>query len=466
MKRRTFGLLSGTSMVALMGGGRAASAQASSEFATLSQTTLTPMGSERAGNAAGTIPAWTGGMTAVPAGIQWDPATEMTPDFWADESSLYTVDASNMAQYTGSLSAGVQTLIQKQGLSLKVYPTHRTAAYPQWVYDNILSNSTTAKLNPEGGRLGFTGGYGGFPFPIPDVNTPLDAGAQIMWNHITNWQGSSFRQTTGTFTLVDGQMTLTSGALLEYYFPYYQQSGNLSNYNGRIYYLTVKSYAPSNLAGGLVIVHYSTNPLQEPNVAWQLELGQGRLRMAPQLTYDTPSYFTNGISSDDELYGFNGALDEYDWKYIGKQEALVPYNNNKMRITPSKIAHGQKFLNPDVVRWELHRVWVVDATLHPGSRNVLAHRRFYVDEDTWTVVLADAWDAQGNIYKLDMTFNCVFPNLPGTVLLNSASYNLQTGDYTTVSGPWGDAPYNHPWTHGGVNESDFDPQTAAASAAY
>ena len=351
-------------------------------------------------------------------------------------------------------------------MTLKVYPTHRTAAAPQWVYDNIAANAGRAQLNPQGGRLGFTGGYGGVPFPIPDLSDPLAAGAQIMWNHSTRWAGTSWTYNVAAWVVQGGELVQTSGGTDKYKCPYYDPNGSLETYKG--YQIESYTYvtAPATSVGGEVIAKNATNPYSTPNIVWQLLAGQGRVRKAPDVAYDTPSVYTGGIANYDEYYGFNGALDRYDWKFIKKMELLIPYNNNKMRLTPAQDAHKAAFLNPDIVRWELHRVWLVEATLHPGERNALARRRLYVDEDTWTVAICDAWDGHGDIYKCDMTFNEVLPDLPGTVLLNTVSYNLQTSDYCSILGPWGDAPYSGPWVFGPVSDSAFDPQVMAGASAY
>ena len=74
---------------------------------------------------------------------------------------------------------GIQWMIKNVGFSLPVYPTHRTAAAPQYVYDNTALNVSRTQLNPNGGRLGFTGGYGGIPFPIIDTSDAQVAGAQV-----------------------------------------------------------------------------------------------------------------------------------------------------------------------------------------------------------------------------------------------------------------------------------------------
>jgi hypothetical protein len=465
MKRRKFNLLAGTSLMAMAASNEKATAQSTaSNFPTLSKTTLTPMGAERAGNAAGTIPAWTGGMTTVTEG--WNPETTLPPDFFADDALLYTVNSSNMAQYASLLSEGVQTLMQKQGFSLQVYPTHRTAAAPQWVYDNISQNAGRATLDPAGPQLGFSGGFGGIPFPVPDTSNPLAAGAQIIWNHTVQWRGTYLSLNAISWAVVRSVPVCSSKVAVSYYFPYYDAQYNVETFQGYLYYESIVSSYPNDQAGESVLLHVSMDPAKQPNITWALQLGLGRVRKAPELNYDTPSGYSNGMADYDEFFGFWGALDEYDWKYIGKQEMLVPYNNNKIVHVSNSVAVGPKFPNPNVVRWELHRVWVVEATLRPGRRNVLAKRRLYVDEDTWAVTLTDAWDANGNIYHHEMEYNLVCPQLPGVVFMNSVVFNLQTGDYAMVGGPSGDPPTNRPYRFDPLPISLFQPQTLAASSTY
>ena len=468
MKRRNFNLLAGASFAGASFSGLICG-RAFAQAADASQLglTLTPFGAERAGNAAGTIPAWTGGMTVVPAGISWDPNATLPPDFWADEQPLYEVNPENMAQYEALLTDGVKFQIQNKGMNLKVYPTHRTASAPQWVYDNAAANVTRAVLNPNGGRLGYTGAYGGIPFPILDTSDPYKAGAQAVWNHESRWGGSYLEQVSSTFVVIGGVRSLAQVSRAAFIYPFYQKGGSPSTYDGYLYKVGGPGqFAPANVAGDQTINYTSSNPIATPNVTWQLLAGQGRVRKAPEVEYDTPSTYADGICNYDEYYGFNGALNEYDWKLLGKQEMLVPYNNNKLANTPSAVAHGPKFINPDAMRWELHRVWVVEATLHPGERNVLARRKLYIDEDTWQAMIIDSWDAKGNIFHHGFTVNGVFPNLPGTIFTNVIVNNLQTGNYVSVTGAWGDAPYNAAWTFDPVPPSTFNPQTMAAAANY
>jgi hypothetical protein len=471
MNRRRFNLLAGSSLGSLpLIKAWSGKALAQTADASLLQSTLTPTGAERAGNAAGTIPAWTGGMTEIPSGISWNPEATLPPDWFASDAMRYEVNASNMAQYEALLTDGVKHMISAYGYTLQVYPTHRTAAAPQWVYDNIAKNVTRAALDAGGGRLGFTGAYGGVPFPIPDISKPFDAGAQIVWNHEARWCGSYEEIGTAGFVVVNGVVTLAQASHAWFVYPYYQQDGSPETYDGWLYKVGgpdgALEYAPATIAGQATVSYNGSNPLGQPNITWELLSGQGRVRKAPETEYDTPSGFVDGVSNFDEIYGFNGALDEYDWKYIGKQEMLVPYNGNKLFNTTSKVAHLPKFLNPDAVRWELHRVWVVEATVHPGRRNVLARRRLYIDEDNWTAVIIDAWDAENNLFRHLQTLSGVFPKLPGTIMTNIVDYNVQTTDYVTMQGPWADPPYNSPWTFKPSQQSYFNPQTMAAVANY
>jgi hypothetical protein len=469
MKRRKFGLLTGASLAGCALDSvptRSASAQTAADPALLT-TTLTPLGGERAGNAAGTIPAWTGGMTAVPAEYSsWDPSRQLPPDFWPDDKPLYVISPSNMSQYVNLLTEGLQTMVQKYGMTINVYQTRRTVAAPQWVYDNTAANVGRAKLDPKGGRFGFTGAYGGIPFPIPDSSDPFNAGVQAIWNHECRWEGPYANRTAGDFVVVGGVTTLSSANTTLQINPYYQQDGSVDTYDGYSYKLNNLQIAPANVVGGQIVHFESSNTSINANITWQLLAGQGRVRKAPEVSYDTPSAFSDGLCNYDEYYGFGGAADRYDWKMLGKQEMLVPYNCNKLLTLTSTEAHLPHFINPIGMRWELHRVWVVEATLHPGERNVMARRRFYIDEDCWTVMIADNYDANNALVHHIWVPTTVFPNVPALIATNAMAYNFLTNNYTSLGGPWADPPLNRPWTDTPIDSSTFNPQSMASSANY
>jgi hypothetical protein len=461
MKRRSFSFLTASSAAALSLGIAGPKRAAAADRAALLNTTLTPMGAERAGNADGSIPAWNGGLTQVPAGWR---AGDPMPDFFADDAKVLTIDASNMAQYQDRLTVGVMAMMQKYGYRIDVYPTHRTAAAPQYVYDNIAKNAVNAQSDPDGARLGFSGAYGGVPFPVPDSD-PLQAGAQIMWNHNCRWMGYQTSRPVASYVMNDGQLTLASGTTSIVDSPYYDPNGSLETYDGMIRRLRVNFFAPPAL-NGQQLTEWQPVDASRPLQVWQYLNGQGRIRKAPELTYDTPSSGADAVANYDEYFVFYGKEDRYDWKLLGKKEMYIPYNNNKMTKSTAENGHLPHFLNPDIVRWELHRVWVVDATLRDGERNVVPHRRYYVDEDTWHATLGDEWDGQGNIWKVDMMFVENRPELPATIFSNAVVYNLQSNEYVTLDGCWANPPYNLSLDSRPLPPNTFDPQSMAAEAQF
>ena len=432
MKRRKFGLLAGSALAtpailqpALV---QSALAQTAPDPALLT-TTLTPLGAERAGNADGSIPAWTGGVTAPPV----PPTTDINARMFEDEKPLFTVDSSNLAQYADLLTPGTQLLITKFGMHINVYQTHRTAAAPQWLYDNTAKNATRSVLEPAGGRFGFTGGYGGVPFPIINTAVPLDGGAQLIWNHLLNW--NTFEQDTNLsmgFVVTGGSKINTIGVAGHTIYPFFDPNGSPETYAG--YYSKMHAYfkLPESSRGQEDLTWHTSNQLLHPDITWSVVSGQGRVRKAPDEAYDTPNPSANGIGNFDDSSCFAGNPQKYDWKLIGKKEMIVPYNCNKIRFTNVDDFVQPGFPNPDVLRWEKHRVWVVDATLHPGERNTTARRMCYFDEDTYLLMHLDSFDADGNMIKTATNYNRCVPSLPGTLENGYALWETNSGDYTVI----------------------------------
>jgi hypothetical protein len=457
MKRRKFGLLAGISAIAATL--HKAEAQSVAANPALLKTTLTPFGGERAGNADGSIPAWTGGAVAPP-----DSPTIV--QVFTDEKPYLTVTAENMAQYQNLVSDGVMAMMTKYGFSIQVYPTHRTAAAPQYVYDNIANNVARTKPSANGGRFGFTGGYGGTPFPIPDMSDPYVAGAQIIWNHLTAWAGFCSTTTfSAEMAVSNGELVISQGDRALYKWGYYDPNGSLETFDGYLNRSHIYFTEPSSFNGQEVIAWRTANTELHPDIVWTLLNGQGRVRKAPDEEYDTPSAYSNGVQNYDEGSGFSGDPSEYDWKCLGKQELFIPYHNNAFFNTPVKTMFLPKAPNPDVIRWEKHRVWVVEATLHPGNRNVIARRRFYLDEDTWLIAIGDCYDGDNNLAKVEVGFNRSVPALPGTTSFGSLTFNLLTGDYVGVS-TFEYPPYKISLSYDPLPSTYFDPQQMSAGASF
>lgn len=401
---------------------------------------LTRVGAEAAGNADGTIPAYTGGLTTPPAGFK--AGSSVRPDPFAGEKPRLTITARNMAQYEAQLTVGARALLKKYpDYRIDVYPTHRTVSLPDRVLDNTAANATRA--NTSNGGLGISGAIGGYPFPIPKT------GNEAMWNHLLRYVGvaSNFRYDNWNVDASGKPALATSGKLFVEY-PYYDPKNTAPAAETDVYFRTKIFYnAPARRAGEALMAVDVVNPLERPRRAWLYLPGQRRVKLAPDISYDTPNPGTAGSATYDDSWIFNGAMDRFDFKLVGKKEVLVPYNT--YRLTGHKTAAEvttPHFLNPDLVRWELHRVWVVEATLKPGKRHIYARRTFYLDEDSWTALSADQYDASGSLYRasfahMSPSYDAKTPNAETQVF-----YDLTSGVYNVsfLMGPYGGVQYTDP----------------------
>jgi Protein of unknown function (DUF1329) len=393
-----------------------AGAVVTADVADTLKTTLTPLGGERAGNRDGTIPSWNGGYTTPIAG---DQERGRRGDPFTGEKPLFSITAKNMDHYADKLSDGVKAMLTKypDTYRIDVYTTHRTAAAPQWVYDNTFRNATRAAMNgdvPENV-------YGGIPFPIPK------SGEEVMWNHQLHWRGESVHSEFRQYQITsDGRPVLTGEGTIEQQFPYYFKEKSAESFKGEHWLIRITNTGPPIRVGESLV---GRENIDESNAKlWVYLTGQRRVRRLPVTCCDVPAPPTAGLMSLDEIGVWTGRLTRFDWKIVGKQEMYIPYNANKV-LQPAKDADviGKHHLVPDYVRWELHRVWVVDANLRPGQRHQAPRSRYYIDEDTWTAVLADRWDANGQLWKTIWMLPIVMPDLPGTVGLSFGFNDLVTG---------------------------------------
>ena len=417
-------------LLAALLGMAAAHAAVTPEEAARLKTELTPFGAEKAGNKDGSIPAWTGGYSTPipgdkPGGRRGDP--------FKDDKPLYSVTAKNVDQHAGKLSDGVKALLKKypDSFRLDVYPTRRTAVAPQWVYDNTAKNALRAKL--DGHKL--VGAYGGIPFPMPK------SGLEAIWNHKLSWRGSAWEADFNQYQITaNGKVVLTTDGRIRQRMPYYFDDGSVDSFEGVHWEVNLLNVGPPIRAGEMIVGRQHVD--EEKSQSYVYLTGQRRVRKLPNACCDTPTPATAGLMSFDELSVFSGRTDRFDWKLVGKKELLVPYNQNRfLQARDAEIIKGQH-LNPDHVRWELHRVWVVEASLAAGQRHQAPKSIYYLDEDTWLAVLGDRWDANGQLWKTLWVFNYVMPDFPGTVQQTFGFYDLLSGQ-AYVANVLNDKSFHH-----------------------
>ena len=203
---------------------------------------------------------------------------------------------------------------------------------------------------------------------------------------------------------------------------------------------TAASPARDSGEGLLVLDH--VNMTQNPRKAWTYDPGERRVRRAPTLSFDTPD---RAINTFDDHEMFNGSPEKYDWKLVGKKEMYVPYNNNNLNSTKHSFndIHKVNFINSDLIRYELHRVWVIEGTVKQDERHLYARRTMYIDEDTWTGLVADKYDGKGNLWRVSFKYPVNAPEVPAIAGGFFLHHDLKTNGYLTfftVSGQ--DKSYN------------------------
>tara|TARA_R110001583_G_scaffold194676_1_gene366220 strand:- start:15436 stop:16803 length:1368 start_codon:yes stop_codon:yes gene_type:complete len=396
---------------------------------------LTDIGAEKAGNADGSIPEYNGGLKTPPP--QYKKGSGVRPDPFADEKPLVSITAANMSAYDSKLTMATKELLKRFPDTFRVdlYPTHRTAAFPEYVIDNTKKNATSA-VTTDGG-LGLKNAYPGYPFPIPQN------GYEVMWNHLLRFVGVAVEGKYDTINVdLNGQATLATTGIIRQEFPIYDPAKEgMIKEDDTFTRLTIHYTAPARRAGESIMSMDFVNSDKHPRRAWQYLPGQRRVKLAPSISYDTPNPGTAGMSTYDDTWTFNGAMDRFNFKLIGKKELIVPYNSYKL-VYESKgedVIQG-KHLNPDAVRWELHRVWVVEATLKPGKRHIYSKRIFYVDEDSWVALTSDQYDARDQLYRAGFSFYTTSYEIPAPQMDTMVVYDFVAGSYSLTganTGPYG-----------------------------
>ncbi len=159
----------------------------------------------------------------------------------------------------------------------------------------------------------------------------------------------------------------------------------------------------------------------------------------PSYAYDAPQIgFENQYTMDQPLL-FNGTIERFDWKLAGKKEIYVPYNNVNMFDPAAKLHDvlGENFVSPDFRRYELHRVWVIEATVKSGTRHISPKRTFYVDEDSWNILVAEDYDTQGKLWKLREGYVTPVYETGSCDVLPFVQYDLTDGRYVFDLHPLG-----------------------------
>ncbi len=389
-------------------------------------TELTAMGANPKGNAAGTIPAFTGNVLGAPKNVDYKGTGTYYPNPYPGEKPLFVIDGQNYEKYKANLSDGQLALFKKypDTFKMKVYPTKRDVRYNDFILKNVKQNAVEAEIVPSGN--GVRGGVGGPPFPIPQN------GVEVVWNHEYSpniYLSEGIVASAAVFN--NGSISMRK-QFESRYFPLFDPSLTREqvikdNFNGKV---LVEVTDPPREKGKVTLVHEFQDLTELPRNAWQYLPGTRRVRRAPTIAYDFPDG-PGGLRTVDDALAFIGATDRYDWKLEAQREIFVPYNNTEADSPEHKYADILKVghPNPEFMRYELHRVWVVVATLKEGKRHIYAKRRLYMDEDSWGALLADNYDSQGSLWRTTMRTFVNAYDMPGMAPRQEIYHDLQKGAY-------------------------------------
>ncbi|NMT64735.1 DUF1329 domain-containing protein [Marinobacter orientalis] len=383
---------------------------------------LTPVGAERKGNVSGSIPEWTGGLGSPPAG--WEPGQVEINPFPRDDP-LFVITADNVDLYRNKLTDGHIRMLEQYGpeFVMPVYTTRRTAAFPDDVYDKSRENALSAQLLSNGN--GVRDAVMTSPFPIPEN------GLQVIWNHILRYRGEelSFRSSSAT-PQVNGSYNQVVNQY-DYFFAYSRRGADLTDIDNKIFYLKTDTIAPSSLAGTITLVHETLDQIRSPRLAWRYDAGSRRLRRSPNLAYETDLPNASSLRSVDQKDMYNGAPNQYDWELKGKQEMFVPYNAYRLHdesVRPDDVIRP-RHINQQLARYELHRVWVVEAKLRTGISHIYPRRVFYVDEDSWQILASEEYDSEGELWRLSEAHNISYYSEPVFWTTMEMTYDLKAQRY-------------------------------------
>ena len=385
---------------------------------------LTPMGAPKAGNAEGTIPAWDGGLTREDWPEGYEPG-DRHPDPFADDEPRFRITSENYQEYSEHLSPGQEAIFERypDSFYMSVYPTRRSASFPERIYEMTRQNAETGRLIANG--EGVADVAEGFPFPLPQN------ARELIWNHKMKYK------TVGSIRYWNQVVPTASGAFTviklreEILGLYFKKGMTIEDIDNVLLYFFQEVESPARLAGNILLVHETLNQIETPRQAWVYNPGQRRVRRAPNVAYDNPGTASDGQRTSDMTDMFNGAMDRYDWELVDKREMYVPYNAYKAHsadLTPDELIMPGH-LNPEHLRYELHRVWVVEATLRDGTRHLHPRRTFYIDEDSYQILMIEHYDQRGELWRVSEGHAINYYDQPLVTPTMESTLDLQSGRY-------------------------------------
>lgn len=447
-------LAAGVALQTLLMTGNTLAAVTAEELAELG-TTRTCVGAVKAGNAEGTIPEWSGKWLGVPPHVNFEGTGNHPVDPYPEDKPLFVITAQNMAEYADKLSAGQKALFEKypDSFQMPVYESRRDFRFPDSVCEATRRNAEDAKLVSEGEGVEAT--TGGILFPFPKT------GLELLWtsSFFTYRPWTEEMVYDNAYVLNDGNINW--GRVKSRNLAPHLKTGVMGETQGKSSFYLNETVLPERDRGEINTGMEFWNHTTDPRQSWRYDPGTRRVRQSPEYGFDMSFPGTGGSITVDEVRIFNGSPQRYDWNIVGKQEMYIPYNT--YRVHSPDISYEDLLTpghaNPEHMRYELHRVWVLEATLKDGYRHIYGKRHMYVDEDTLFMVMGDNYDARGSLWRTSMV-NYFYAYEAQTWQAGVGFYHdLQAGSYQAFN-LINEQPKGYTLNVGDLSERDFGPQAA------
>ncbi len=379
---------------------------------------LTPLGGEKAGDGK-TIPDWDGGLPKKPM--------ERGENPFAADKPLFTITGKNYKQHLQHLSAGKVALFETfpNSYQMPIYPTRRSASFPDYIYEHTQRNARTVELTGDG--HGFCCAAIGFPFPLPN------SGIEALWNHVMRYNTKGYRgHVNHAVTSADGDFVVER-SYLELSYHYNHPETTVETLDNQNLWLLTKVVAPANKTGDAHLIHVPVDRIKEITGVWVFNPGLGRVRRIGEVGYDNPAF--DGLMTHDQIDMFNGPLDRYTVKMIGKKDMYVPYNAYELYSDKHRYKDiiTQGHIKQSLTRYELHRVWVIEAEVRKGFNHIYKRRTFYLDEDSWLILLQDMYDEHDEFWRTAEAHAITFQNVPLTINGVQVHYDIQSRRYVIIN---------------------------------
>jgi hypothetical protein len=263
----------------------------------------------------------------------------------------------------------------------------------------------------------------GFPVPFPNPST----GLQLVTNHVQRYTGGGIERWGLAYPVRPNGETYGVG----YRFRRIYASHLEGAPPGLLFAALLTYTAPASLSGQIVLVHEPVDFVSGRRSAWVYSAATRRVRRAPDLAYDAVSDGSEGMLTADQVDGFNGSPDRYEWTLLGLQERVVPYGSLGLTRPGLAVSEwlGRGSVQSRWLRFETRRVWVVEARLRRGESHLYPRRRFHIDPDSWTILLEEAWSARGALWRVALHGITPLPDGLGPMTRYSIYHDLDSGSY-------------------------------------